>query len=262
MLALTAISTAVCGGPTCCLVTPVVMDTPYSVVNYGNASAGVFDWLGAARDFYPAYTTLASTAALNCSQNVAFLLNGTDVLSQQPWAQLAPSTCSVNISALGDGDFTLVAAVFTPNASLTMSQPDPAAPVPTIMFSGSTAALALVSGPNCALPASFEYCGTNFSAISCSADGTLYGGECAADEGTPPTGCHGNPLFQLAAALTSSCGTICQIIVALAAAALATVFFIGGATVYDGDWRQPTPTPPDRKPPIVGSTSGFKRRSL
>lgn len=195
---LSSIGLTVCGC-TSCLIQPVTMDAPSPVVNYGNASAAVFDWLGAARDFLPSPVTLASSTALNCSESAAFLLNGTVLLEQYAWEQITPSLCFINVSRHGDGDFAFVAAVHSPNASLIISHPmDPVRPIADVTVIGDGLILRLSGGgADCDLPSSFSFCGATFNASSCSAGQTVYDGSCItpAGQATPPLGCYGSPLF-------------------------------------------------------------------
>lgn len=214
---LSSIGLAVCGCAQC-RVQSFAMDAPQAVVDYGNGSAGVYDWLGAARDFLPAPVTLTSSADLNCSLALALLLNGSDVLAQFPWTQVTNGSCSANVTGgQGGGDYAFVAALRSPTAEVVFSQPLAAPPaVAGISFGFGAASLVLGALPDCALPASFSYCGSNFTQTSCAPGAAAYSGTCVAPMGAPPLWCHGLPLFP-APAQVEPCGTACKVAVSASA---------------------------------------------
>ena len=149
---------AVCGCALCD-VTSVLLDVAYPVIAYGNASAGVFDWLGAARDFLPSPVVLASTQSINCSDSLALLVNGTDVVAQFAWTQYSPAACLANVSAAaGNGDYAFVAAVHSDNASVVLSHLPLGLPV-SAAATVAPRSIALVEPlrADCALPGSFDY---------------------------------------------------------------------------------------------------------
>jgi len=165
-----------------------------------SASASVFDWIGATRDFSLAPVHLSSFVyPLNCSESFAFLLAGTDVLEQLQWNQTDNYTCGLDF-APAPGDYTLVSAlrgldppatrlvVFrkdalgTPNAAASIEETDSNYMI-NLTLNGAL--------DDCALPTTFDYCGAEFTESACGS----YTGSCVANSTVPPLGCRGDSLF-------------------------------------------------------------------
>lgn len=113
----------------------------------------------------------------------------------------------------------------SPDATLVLTKPEPFAPVPLATINTHSIVIPLVNNPDCALPTSFDYCGTTFSESSCTPSGVTYAGTCTNATGSIPSGCYGNPLFRLLAAITEySIGN--QILIAAISSTSAIVAFI------------------------------------
>lgn len=203
LLTLLQVSQVICNCDQC-NITPFLLNTNQTVVAYGNASSNTFDWMGVNRDFLPRPVIMNSYMyTLNCSSSIAFLINGSTIINQYTWEQTTPLSCTVPIPVLTNGDFAFVAALMDlnppPTRVVTFSHPQ----LNVTNAVGTSGGDAVIirnqialdvnpqTSPDCALPNSFLFCGTNFTQTACG----LYNGICIDNDVTPPLGCNNDPLF-------------------------------------------------------------------
>jgi len=183
-----------------CYLEDAQLGANYSVVSYGNATADEFEWAGLVRDFVPQPLRLLSYVYdLNCSSSVAVLLNGTDVLDEQPFVAASRTSCVAAFAAQSDpGDYAAVVFLVDlgPPATRVVTLQTPGTGLPNAALVSTNPMTLALNGSlvACVLPESFAFCGATFTEL-CPAQPGVYGGVCATSNYTLPVGCNGDPLF-------------------------------------------------------------------